>query len=141
MKRHVLLIMMTLIAIAIGVTSAQAFNPTGTWKFTLSDSAISGMCPMGNNGIGTLIISKAEGGKYILKYASGMACSPGSVCILSWSCQSGKCSFQTTIPVDNEGGKVTNSEKFTFNGGHASGAGSSIYRHPKCSVHGLFFYS
>ncbi len=136
MKRHYLFIfMMGMIALIFGVNSAQAFDPTGTWKFTQSDSSVSGVCPMGGNGTGTMTITDAGGGKYALKYLSGMVCNPASVCVLSGTCHSSKCVFQTTVPVDDEGGKVINTANFTFDAGHAVGSGSSVYRHPgmQCS--------
>ncbi len=108
---------------------AEAFDPSGNYQYILSDSSISGPCPMGQDGRGTLTIQKSGAG-YTIKYLKGMTCNPASVCILSGSCQGKVCSFSRTVKVDNEGGTVTNSADFTFDKNHANGKGSSVYKHP-----------
>lgn len=89
------------------------------------------MCPMGGNGSGSITIMDEGGGSYSLKYMKGMVCNPADVCVLPGSCDGTECIFSTTVTVDNEGGQVTNTAKFTFEANHALGSGSSVYKHPK----------
>ncbi|WP_028580997.1 hypothetical protein [Desulfogranum japonicum] len=101
---------------------------TGNWNFSISNSKVEGFCPMGGNTSGTLAIFDKGKGKYVLKFVSGMSCSPPRVCILKGTCSGTDCTFSTTVPVDNQGGKVTNSAKLHFSGNSASGTGKSIYQ-------------
>lgn len=114
---------------------AANVNPTGTWNFTLTDSAVKGMCPMGGNGSGKISIVDNGNGKYEVKYLKGMGCRPASVCVLPGTCDGSECVFSTTVAVDSEGGKVTNTAKLRFDGNQAKGSGGSQYTHPamKCS--------
>ena len=116
-------------AVTGGTVQAQAFDPVGRYDFTLTDSRIKGTCPMGQDNSGSLSIVKTAGG-YALTYVQGMVCSPPKVCHLPGQCRGNECTFSTTVPVDNEGGKVTNSAKLRFEGRGATGRGRSVYRHP-----------
>lgn len=119
-----------LIIISFSISSAGNINPTGNWKFTLYESSVSGMCPMGRDGKGSLVITKRGNRKYTLKYVKGMTCDPNDVCVLKGSCEGAVCIFSTTVTVDNEGGSVTNSNELRFDGGVVRGAGQSVYKHP-----------
>ncbi len=112
---------------------AANLDPSGTWNFNLSDSQVEGMCPMGGDGRGSLSITEKGNGKYVLKYLKGMGCRPTKVCILSGSCNGSECVFSTTVGVDSEGGKVTNTAKLQFDGNRAKGSGVSQYSHPSMS--------
>lgn len=114
---------------------AKKVDPTGVWNYTLSDSSVKGMCPMGGDGSGSLSITDQGNGKYSIKYVKGMTCKPAKVCVLPGTCSGSECNFSTTVAVDSEGGKVTNTAKLSFKGGHALGSGKSEYVHPamKCS--------
>lgn len=109
---------------------AASSAPIGTWNFNLSDSSVKGMCPMGGDGRGKLSIMDDGNGKYVLKYLKGMGCSPAKVCVLSGSCNGSECIFSTTVRVDNEGGKVTNTAQLRFDGKQVHGSGKSQYLHP-----------
>ncbi len=108
---------------------AQDIDPVGRYSFTLTDIKIAGDCPMGPDNSGRLSILQ-QGDGYILTYIEGMKCRPAAVCTLKGRCQGRVCTFSTTVQVDNEGGKVTNSARLRFDGGSASGEGKSVYRHP-----------
>ncbi len=134
MKNSLIAIVVTTIYFGLLPVSnifAKDANPTGVWNFSLTDSAVSGMCPMGTNGSGSITIMDEGGGAYSLKYLQGMVCNPADVCVLPGSCDGAECVFSTTVTVDNEGGQVTNTAKFTFEANHALGSGSSVYKHPK----------
>jgi hypothetical protein len=105
-------------------------DPIGTWNVVRSASHSAGPCPMGGNGKGQLTIARADG-VLTLTYGKGMTCRPAAVCKLTGSVAKGVYTFTTTVPVDNEGGKVTNSAELKFaSGTTASGKGSSRYVHP-----------
>ena len=103
---------------------------SGDYNFILSDSVVKGPCPLGQDGQGSLKISKSDAG-YTLGYLKGMVCNPPNVCVLSGTCDGGHCIFSTTVVVDNEGGAVTNTADLTFDGNHALGTGSCVYKHPE----------
>jgi hypothetical protein len=86
---------------------------------------------MGGNGGGELKIEKAGDG-FTLTYGDGMICRPAEVCRLNGSATGGTYSFTTTVPVDDEGGKVTNEAQIEFRSATAAtGTGSSKYVHPE----------
>ena len=61
-----------------------------------------------------------------------MTCRPPEVCRLSGSENDGTYTFTTTVPVDDEGGKVTNTAELVFTSANAAqGSGSSRYVHPE----------
>ncbi len=101
---------------------------TGNWNFSISESKVEGVCPMGGNTSGALAIREQDKGTYSMQYLSGMSCSPPSVCILKGTCSGAGCRFSTTVPVDNQGGKVTNTARLRFSGSSATGSGKSVYR-------------
>jgi len=113
------------------VATAGDLDPTGVWKVTRSNSKTAGPCPMGGNGSGELRIEEA-GGALTLTYGEGMSCRPAEVCRLTGSKTGGTYSFTTTVPVDDEGGKVTNTAVLDFTSATAAaGSGSSKYVHPE----------
>jgi hypothetical protein len=113
------------------VTSAGDLDPTGVWKVTRSNSKAAGPCPMGGNGSGELKIEEADWG-FTLTYGEGMTCRPAEVCRLASSETEGTYTFTTTVPVDDEGGKVTNTAVLEFtSAAAAAGSGSSKYVHPE----------
>ncbi len=108
---------------------AGAMNPVGNYRFIRSHQAVKGRCPLGRGGPGTLSIARAKKG-YVMRYLRGVTCRPASVCVLYGSCRGVRCMFSTTVTVDNEGGKVTNTAALRFAGHGATGAGRTVYRHP-----------
>lgn len=133
MKREVLVWLAVLSMTLAGGTAATGgdLDPTGTWKATRSNSKTLGPCPMGGNGSGDLVIEKAAEG-LTLTYGQGMTCRPAEVCRLTGSKNEGTYTFTTTVPVDDEGGKVTNTAEIEFMSETvASGRGSSKYVHPE----------
>lgn len=135
MKRGVLVCLSVLLAILLGGTGAAAgdLDPTGVWQVTRSNSKTVGLCPMGGDGGGELTVEKTPGG-LTLTYGEGMTCRPAEVCRLSGSKSEGTdtFSFSTTVPVDDEGGKVTNTVDLEFtSASSAAGTGSSKYVHPE----------
>lgn len=106
-------------------------DPTGTWNFVLSGSQVAGMCPMGGDGGGTLNIG-GQSDALVIQYITGMTCAPPEVCVLFGSCQGSRCMFSTTVTVDDEGGKVTNSADLTLvSPDRMEGTGGSVYVHPE----------
>jgi hypothetical protein len=133
MKRVTLVLLVVLSMILLGGTAATAGDPdpTGEWRVTRSNSKTVGMCPMGGNGSGKLSIEKT-GGQLTLTYGEGMTCRPAEVCRLTGSESGGTHTFTTTVPVDDEGGKVTNTAVLDFTSATAAtGTGSSKYVHPE----------
>lgn len=116
-----------------GQVSAE--DIAGDWNYAISESSVSGMCPMGRDGTGALVIADEGDGNYNLGYIKGMTCRPAAVCHLKGQCEGNECVFTVTLPVDNEGGKVTNSASISFDNGHGLGSGKSVYTHPamRCS--------
>jgi hypothetical protein len=113
------------------LATAGDLDPTGAWQVTRSNSKTMGPCPMGGNGGGKLEIEKAAGG-FTLTYGEGMTCRPAEVCRLTGSESEGTYSFTTTVPVDDEGGTVTNAARIEFSSATAAtGTGSSKYVHPE----------
>jgi len=113
------------------VVAAGDLDPTGAWQVTRSNSKTMGPCPMGGNGGGELEIEKAGDG-LTLTYGDGMTCRPAEVCRLTGSETEGTYTFTTTVPVDDEGGNVTNAAEIEFTSSTAaSGTGSSKYVHPE----------
>ena len=105
-------------------------DPTGSWNVVRGASKRVGPCPAGSNGKGELTITRVSGVP-TLTYGKGMRCRPGPVCILPGSVSKGLYTFTTTVAVDNEGGKVTNSAEIRFTSSKAGrGKGSSKYVHP-----------
>jgi len=124
------LLIALLVAVALGPVSwAGEVNPAGEYDFVLFQSSLSGTCPLGRDGQGRLTVEKSETG-YRIQYLQGMTCRPETVCILSGSCRGDRCTFTTTVKVDDDGGKVTNSAELTFSGRQAQGKGRSVYNHP-----------
>ncbi len=133
MKQTVLVCVSVFSMILLGDMAASAgdLDPTGTWQVTRSNSKTMGPCPMGGNGGGELEIEKAAGG-FTLTYGDGMTCRPAEVCRLTGSETGGTYTFTTTVPVDDEGGKVTNAAEIEFTSATAAtGTGSSKYVHPE----------
>ena len=130
MKRFLALLFVLAFLSCASWVAAEDFDPSGTWNFNLSGTVVSGPCPMGKDGKGQLTIEKSGDG-YVIKYLKGMVCSPPNVCVLYGTCNGRECKFSTTVPVDNEGGKVTNSADLTFIMNHAEGTGGCVYKHPK----------
>jgi len=130
---RVLTMLLTMAALLLTASipglAKPVLNPAGTYRFVLSNSSVQGKCPMGRNGAGTLGIVKTPKG-YSLQYLRGMTCRPASVCVLYGGCRGGACLFSTTVTVDSEGGKVTNTAKLRFAGRGGNGTGRSVYRHP-----------
>jgi hypothetical protein len=121
---------LVLIGLGAVLAGAGTVDPAGEWTITRSNSRTSGPCPMGSNGAGELTIDKS-GGAFTLTYGKGMTCSPVEVCKLAGSASGGVYTFTTTVQVDEEGGKVTNSLKLSFDSASsANGKGSSKYVHP-----------
>lgn len=113
------------------VASAGDPDPTGLWKVVRSNSKTAGPCPMGGDGSGQLTIERAGDG-LALTYGEGMSCRPAEVCRLTGSKNGKTYNFTTTVPVDNEGGKVTNAAELEFESADAAtGSGSSRYVHPE----------
>ena len=111
-------------------TVAEDVDPAGTWQATRSNSNTEGPCPMGGDGGGELTINKTDGGLTLI-YGKGFKCSPTKVCRLEGSEAEGTHTFTTTVPVDNEGGTVTNDAEIKFtSASSATGKGSSKYSHP-----------
>ena len=133
MKQRALVCVSVLSMILLGGMAAAAgdLDPTGVWQVTRSNSKTMGPCPMGGNGGGELRIEKEAGG-FTLTYGEGMTCRPAEVCHLTSSETEGIYTFTTTVPVDDEGGKVTNAVQIEFTSATAAaGTGSSKYVHPE----------
>jgi len=133
MKRTALVCVSVLGGILLGATAAAAgdLDPTGVWLVTRSNSKTVGPCPMGGNGSGELRIEESGGG-FTLTYGEGMTCRPADVCRLTGSATGGTHTFTTTVPVDDEGGTVTNGAELEFASATAgAGTGSSTYVHPE----------
>ena len=133
MRRGTLVFLSVLSVTLLGGTVAAAgdLDPTGAWQVTRSNSKTMGPCPMGGNGGGELEIEKAGDG-LTLTYGDGMTCRPAEVCRLTGSETDGTYTFTTTVPVDDEGGKVTNAAEIEFTSATAAtGTGSSKYVHPE----------
>ena len=131
--RVVLVMVLTAVSVTFLCLDCMAFDPSGEWNFSLSNSKVKGMCPMGGNSNGVLEIENRGGGQYTLRYISGMTCSPAQVCILHGSCNGSDCMFRNSVSVDNQGGKVANSADLHFDSDAASGPGKSQYIHPAMS--------
>jgi hypothetical protein len=132
MKRGALVCVSVLGVILLGgrAASAEDLVPTGVWQVTRSDSKTVGACPMGGDGGGELRIEKSGSG-LTLTYGEGMTCRPAEVCRLTGSATGGTYTFTTTVPVDDEGGMVTNRAELEFaSATAAAGSGSSKYVHP-----------
>jgi hypothetical protein len=132
MKWCVLICGPVLGAILLGSWAASAGDPdpTGIWQVTWSNSKTVGPCPMGGDGDGELTIEESAG-SLTLAYGEGMTCRPVEVCRLTGSATGGTYTFTTTVPVDDEGGKVTNRAELEFTSATAAtGTGSSKYVHP-----------
>jgi hypothetical protein len=132
MKRGALVYVSVLGVILLGGRAASAGDlvPTGVWQVTRSDSKTVGPCPMGGDGGGELRIEESNGG-LTLTYGEGMTCRPAEVCRLTGSATGRTYTFTTTVPVDDEGGKVTNRAELEFaSATAAAGSGSSKYVHP-----------
>ena len=133
MKQGAFACVSVLSMILLGATAAVAddLDPTGVWKVARSNSRTAGPCPMGGDGSGELSIERAGDG-FTLAYGEGMSCRPAEVCRLTGSKTGGIYTFTTTVPVDNEGGKVTNTAELEFESATAAaGSGSSRYVHPE----------
>jgi hypothetical protein len=133
MKRGAVVFWSVVAMILLGAAwaAAEDVDPTGSWRVARSNSKTVGMCPMGGDGSGVLEIEKAAGG-LTLTYGEGMACRPAEVCRLTGSESGGTYTFTTTVPVDDEGGKVTNTAELVFtSAASANGSGSSRYVHPE----------
>jgi hypothetical protein len=132
MKRGALVWVSVFSLALLGGTAAAADpDPTGVWKVTRSNSKKMGPCPMGGDGSGELRI-EAAGGGFTLTYGEGMTCRPIEVCRLTGSESGGTYRFTTTVPVDDEGGKVTNTAELEFSSvTAAAGSGASKYVHPE----------
>jgi hypothetical protein len=133
MRRGALVLLSVLSVTLLGGTVAAAgdLDPTGAWQVTRSNSKTMGPCPMGDNGGGELRIEKAGDG-LTLTYGDGMTCRPAEVCRLTGSENEGTYTFTTTVPVDDEGGEVTNAAEIEFTSATAAtGTGSSKYVHPE----------
>ena len=133
MKQGAFVFVSVLSMILLGGTAATAddLDPTGVWKVARSNSKTAGPCPMGGDGSGELNIERAGDG-FTLTYGEGMSCRPAEVCRLTGSKTGGTYTFTTTVPVDNEGGKVTNTAELEFESATAAaGTGSSKYVHPE----------
>jgi hypothetical protein len=130
MKIMVVLLSVAAVLVAVSIpVPAGAMSPVGTFKYVRSHQTVKGRCPLGVGGPGTLSIARAKKG-YVLRYLTGTTCRPASVCVLYGNCRAGNCVFSTTVTVDNEGGKVTNTAALRFAAGGATGAGHTVYRHP-----------
>jgi hypothetical protein len=130
MKNLAVLLSLAALVLTVSLPApAGAMSPVGTYKFVRSHMAVQGRCPLGPNPPGTLTIARAKKG-YVLRYIKGPRCRPASVCVLYGTCRGATCMFSTTVRVDNEGGKVTNSAALKFAGNGATGSGRSVYRHP-----------
>jgi hypothetical protein len=130
MKRFLVSVFVVAVLLSAPLAAAEDFDPSGTYNFDLSGTVVTGPCPMGKDGKGQLTIEKSGDG-YVIKYLKGMVCNPPNVCVLTGSCKGRECKFSTTVPVDNEGGKVTNTAHLTFIMNHAEGTGGCVYQHPK----------
>lgn len=131
MKRGTLACVLSMILLGATAATAGDLDPTGAWQATRSNSKTVGPCPMGGNGSGEIKIEEAAGG-FTLTYGKGMTCRPTEVCHLTGSETEGTYTFTTTVPVDDEGGKVTNSAELEFTSATAGvGTGSSKYVHPE----------
>ena len=133
MKQGAFACVLALSMILLGATAAVAddLDPAGVWKVARSNSRTAGPCPMGGDGSGELTIEQAGAG-FTLTYGEGMSCRPAEVCRLTGSKTGGTYTFTTTVPVDNEGGKVTNTAELRLESATAAaGSGSSKYVHPE----------
>jgi hypothetical protein len=122
-------VLITLFCLVPYPVPAAEIDISGDYNFILEESSISGPCPLGKDGQGSLKIAKSGAG-YTLGYLTGMVCNPPQVCVLSGTCTGDNCVFVTTVTVDDEGGTVTNTANLTFEKNHAVGNGSCVYKHP-----------
>ncbi|MBN2223492.1 MAG: hypothetical protein JW765_02325 [Deltaproteobacteria bacterium] len=105
-------------------------NIVGTWNYTASASTVTGMCPAGPPGSGTITISGGAGA-YTLVFVSGRVCSPASMCTFTGTLTGNNLLVSNADTVDNEGGSAGNALNLTVhNNGLITGNGSSSYIHP-----------
>jgi hypothetical protein len=103
----------------------------GTWNYTASGSSVTGMCPPGPPGSGTVTISGGAGA-YTVIFVSGRACSPASMCTFTGTLAGNNLLVSNADTVDDEGGSAGNALNLTvYNNGFISGSGSSSYIHPE----------
>ena len=106
----------------------------GVWEFATSNHQ--GGCPGGAAGFpmaGLMEISQA-GGAIAMQVVSGAVCDPASMCSFTGEIAEGDLILWNSAPVDEEGGKVTNTLHLVFqNDSLAQGVGGSLYLHPKMS--------
>ena len=106
-------------------------NIAGTWNYTASGSSVTGMCPPGPPGSGTVTISGGAGG-YTVVFVSGRVCSPASMCTFTGTLSGNTLLVSNGDTVDDEGGSASNALNLTvYNNGFISGDGSSSYIHPE----------
>ena len=109
----------------------QLINIVETWNYTTSGSTVTGPCPPGPAGSGTITISGGAGG-YTLVFVSGRVCSPASMCTFSGTLSGNTLLVSNADTVDDEGGSATDALALTvYTNGHISGDGSSRYVHPE----------
>jgi len=106
-------------------------NIVGTWNYTASASSVTGMCPAGPPGSGTITIT-GGGGNYTLVFVSGRTCSPASMCTFTGTLSGNNLLVSNADTVDDEGGSASNALNLTvYNNGMITGNGSSSYIHPE----------
>lgn len=106
-------------------------NIAGTWSYTASGSSVTGMCPPGPPGSGTVTIS-GGGGAYTVVFVSGRVCSPASMCTFTGTLSGNTLLVSNADTVDDEGGSASNALNLTvYNNSFISGNGSSSYIHPE----------
>ncbi|RPI79921.1 MAG: hypothetical protein EHM45_01005 [Desulfobacteraceae bacterium] len=109
----------------------KLINIAGTWNYTLSAQAVTGMCPPGPAASGTCVITKSKTG-YTLVLKTGSRCEPKAVCRFTGSLAKNDLLLSNTATVDDEGGTATTAWVLTvFTNQHLSGKGSSRYLHPE----------
>src|SRR4030042_399332 len=102
----------------------------GTWSYTASGSSVTGMCPPGPPGSGTVTISGGAGA-YTVVFISGRVCSPASMCTFTGTLAGNNLLVSNADTVDDEGGSAGNALTLTvYNNGLISGSGRSRYIPP-----------
>ena len=113
-----------------GAVFSADLDLSGTWNFTISNTQVSGPCPVGPNSSGVCTITQT-GDQFRLAFVEGRICRPASLCTYEGTISGKEYNASNSAHVDNEGGKVTNTIVFNASSANAaSGNGTSTYSHP-----------
>jgi hypothetical protein len=131
MKKYFVVFVALLLGVVLSAGASMAADMSGTWTLSISNTKVTGMCPVGPNATGTCTITQSSG-KFTLILGEGFECRPESMCEFSGDVNGSTYTCETTDLVDNEGGVVTRIFEFTFTSPTtATGKGTQKYTHPE----------